>query len=243
MSGSFTEAKDSLLNIGSNVYEEFYNKLVSSEELPLLFTTALLIGFNRHVYQLIIKQQSSLVFTTFEDNDLFSIFDCYAKCRFEQIVQKFEDLKPSIISQPLLTNSIIKLNYEFKNNVVKEIIKSSSTVAISYIALIIQEDPDRVQSWIQSNISQGLSAKIDDIDKIVYYVETNKLNMVLLKAIEFSNRCYNSSVAKIHQGIYLKQISVSDEDLKEVKPMAIERGNRLADYDVVMEDYIRTLNN
>jgi hypothetical protein len=241
MSSNFSEAKDSLLNIGSNVYEDFYKKLVTEEELSLLFVTTLLIGFNRHVYQLIIRQQNNLVFTVFEDNDFFSFFDCYAKCRFEQIVQKFEELKPQITSQPLIANSLTKLNHEFKNNIVKEIIKSCQSVSINYIAGVVKEDAERVQNWIQSNISQGLPAKIDDIDKIVYFRETNKLNATITKALEFSNRCFNNSVAKINENILLKNIQICDEDLKQVKPVPLERGNKHGgnDMDIIMEDFIR----
>jgi hypothetical protein len=242
MSGNFSEAKDSLLNIGSDIYDDFYKKLVSLEELTLLFIVTLLIGFNRHIYQLIIKQQNNLVYTIFEDNDCFAIFDCYAKCRFDQIVLKFEELKPNILAQPLLFNNLIKLNFEFKNNIVREIIKCCSIVSIDYIASIVQEnDTEKIQHWIQSNISQGLSAKIDDIDKIVYFREANKMNSILTKTLEFSNRCYSNSVTKINQNIIIKPIKFDKDDTKDFKIMQFDRGNKHSDYDLNMEDVIRNM--
>jgi hypothetical protein len=229
LTGSYHESRDHFLNIGSEIYNNVFTHLISENDILLIFIVTLLLTYNNDMYMLIVKLTNNLVYNYFEDNNIFQMFDNYSKCRYDIIVENFEEIKPSLCQSAYISNYINTINYEFKNNILKEIINNSSCVSIAYIAQTIKEDTEVVKTICCENINAGFPAKIDDIDNLIYSRKTNKMTETLNKTIDFCNMNYLRSVNKIIANVSAHQPKLKDEDYSDKQVIhlekKLERGN------------------
>lgn len=101
-------------------------------------------------------------------------------------------------SDPILIGGRSKINYEVKYSITKEIINSSSVVAIDYISAIVREKPDFIENWILSGIGEGvLKVRIDDIKKLVYAKTKQDVNDTILKTLNFAKESYANSIKNL----------------------------------------------
>jgi hypothetical protein len=163
------------------------------------------------------------VYQIFEDHNwCVELLENYSKCRFDIISIEFEKLRTKIRSDPFLVNNANKINFDFKSNIVREIVRSSSSVSIKYISDIIKEKDSNVEIWILNGISDGsIRAKIDDIDKVIYSHESNTLLSTYNKATEFAKRQYVNSINKLISSLSVK---INYEvDKSTLKPLKMEK--------------------
>jgi hypothetical protein len=138
---------------------------------------------------------------------------------------EFEKISERILSDPLLANNFSRINYEVKNNILKEILKSCSAVSIDYLTKTLREkDPLRVENWILNGIGEGyFKVRIDDIDKIVYAQEIRSLENSIYKTVEFSKRTYNNSLAKIGSSVFNRSIEYKELNFEDLKKYSTDK--------------------
>ena len=154
----------------------------------------------------------SLIFEV--DYEEFKILlDSYAKCRYDYVVDEFEAYKKNISNDCFTMNNLIKINYEIKNNILKEILNSCSKVELKYLSKVLREkDVDKIENWIFSgNLHGYYRAKIDDIDKIVYVEDDDSVADNIWKVVDLSKTLYSQSVMKILNSVGNKS------DIQEVE--------------------------
>ncbi len=225
INGNFVEAADTVLNVNQNIYEEAW-KILSEADLAFYNTLTLLICFKRHVLKEVQVLSHSMIYKFFEDYpDYFLQLENYSKCRFDWIIEEFEKLQEKVQSDPLLANNFFKINFEVKNNILKEILKSCSSVSIQYLTQILREkDSFKIENWIFSGISEGnLKVRIDDVDKVVYAQEIDSMSNSVTKTLEFTRNTYNNSITKILQTVGVRSVDLRDCDMEELKKYSIER--------------------
>jgi hypothetical protein len=172
---------------------------------------------------LVIKLQNNLVYNVFEDNNIFPLFENYSKCRFDTIISKYEEMKQDLINSSYISNYYMNINAYIKNNILKEIIKNSSSVSISYIAETIKEDIELVKFWVCENIISGLPARLDDIDNIVYFRNTNKMTETINKTLDHCNWNYLNSVNKIISNISTRFPKLKEEDVVDKQVIHLDK--------------------
>jgi hypothetical protein len=199
ISGHFSEAADLLLNINQNIYEDFWN-FVNPNDMALYFTLSILINFKLNVLKEIQKLSQTLVYNFFEENpELFEILENYSKCRYDWITLFLEKLQVRITSDPFQMNNCIKMSYLVKNNILFNILKTTSSVPINYLSYILNEKNHIIiENWILSGISEGkFKVKIDDIDRVVYSSEISSLENTIGKTLGVSRKVHVNSINKI----------------------------------------------
>jgi hypothetical protein len=172
---------------------------------------------------LVVKLQNNLVYNIFEDNYIFPLFENYSKCRYDTIVNKYKEMTHELVESTYTSNFFAKINSEFKNNILKDIINNSSCVSISYIAETLIEDIGVVKVWVCDNIYSGLPARLDDIDNIVYSKQANKMNETVSKTLDFCNRNYLNSVNKIISNISVRLPKLKEEDIAEKQVVHLDK--------------------
>lgn len=217
LNGNFHDAAETILNIGQNIYDEFWN-LVNEADLIRYITLSLFVSFRRPLLAQIGMNAQLLAYKLFEDyTHSLDLLENYSKCRYEIITSEFEKIQLEIAKDPFLANNYIKINFDVKNNILKEILTASSVVSISYLSKVLKEkDTNKIENWILNFISEGvIKVKIDDIDKIVYATKQNSLDELLKKGSDFSNKTYHSSLMKIFNNLSTKNIEVKEEDFND----------------------------
>lgn len=225
INGNFIEAADTVLNVKQNIYDEAW-KIVSESDLAFYFTLSLLICFKRHVLKEVQMLSQSMIYRFFEDFPHYiELLENYSKCRFDIITEEVEKLQEKIHTDPLTANNFTKINFEIKNNILKEILKSCSSVSIAYLSSILREkDTQKIENWIFMGISEGyLQVRIDDIDKTVYAQEISTMRNSVQKTLEFSKSTYNNSINKILGNIGVRTVDLRDVELDEFKKYPIEK--------------------
>jgi hypothetical protein len=234
LSGNYYESRDHLLNITTDIYSGVYTNIISENDLLTLFIVTLLLTFNKELYSLVIKLTNNLVYNYFEDTNTFPIFENYSKCRYDLIINKFEEMKPSLLESPYISNYLGMINYDLKNNILKEIIRNTTCVSLSYISEILREDISVVKTWCCDNILSGLPAKLDDIDDMIYSKKINKMDETINKTLDFCSRNYLAGIKKIVSNIYAKQLKLKDKDYYDKQSVyldkKLERGNSGIEY-------------
>jgi hypothetical protein len=234
LSGNYYESRDHFLNITTDIYSGVYTDLISENDLLTLFIITLLLTFNKELYSLVIKLTNNLIYNYFEDTNTFPIFENYSKCRYDMIIKKFEEMKPSLLNSAYISNYFGKINHDLKNNILKEIIRNTTCVSISYISDILNEDINVIKTWCCDSIVSGLAAKIDDIDNMVYSKKINKMDETINKTLDFCSRNYLSGIKKVVSNISAKQLKLKDEDYHDKQSVyldkKLERGNSGTEY-------------
>jgi Mg/Co/Ni transporter MgtE len=210
---SITESAESLKNISLNVYEEVW-KIVSEEDFAFYAIITLLLNFKRSFLKEIQIVNQSLVNKILEDNsDYYELLEHYTKCKYEDLIENFDKMKLRMANDPLLSKNLMKIIYDFKNNILKEILQATSCIKISKLSLILRENENYVENWILTGISNGnIKVKIDDVDKIIYSREVSTKNECVRSTNEFSFKTYSNSLK-----IIMSSISAKNVELKNVK--------------------------
>ena len=238
--GMFHEAAKDSISISKNIFSGVW-KLISEEDLAFYFTITHLVSFNRKVLKQIQSNNSGLISFIFEgDYEEFKILlDSFAKCRYDYVVNEFEEYKKNFSKDYFLKNNLIKIDYEIKNNILEEILNSCAKVELKYLSKVLREkDVDKIENWILSGISQGkYRAKIDDIDKIVYCEDDDSVAHNVSKVVDLSKTLYTQSVMKILNSVGNKNdIQLELEGFKNfsVEKMKIVQ-RRLGENDMIVD--------
>jgi hypothetical protein len=225
ISGAFREAFDDCIMISNNLYDPVWN-LINENDLALYFTITLLISFNRKILKEVQSQSSILIYNVFQGDyeEYHNFLENYAKCRYDFVTDEFQKFKRKLLSDPLVMNNLIKINYEVKTNILREILNSCSKVGLNYLSKILYEkDIEKIENWILSGISEGYyRVKIDDIDKIVYSDQQELLNENISNVVDLSKRVYNQSIIKIMNSI-VSRVEIKEIHLDEFKKYRLEK--------------------
>lgn len=125
-------------------------------------------------------------------------------------------MKKGILSDPLICEDFLRINRELKLNIIKEIVKCSSAVSIDFLATTVKESPEVLEDWILFGISDGsIRVRIDDIEKVLYSVESDCVSTTISKTLEYMKRSYDNSVIKL--------ISLSSSSMYNDSQMILEK--------------------
>jgi hypothetical protein len=161
-----------------------------------------------------------LIYRIFEDYEKgLQLLENYSRCRFDIVSDEFEKMKEKLNNDPLVTNNFMKINRTLKNNIIEEVIKSSSTVPISYLSNLVKEnDTQKIESAIIMLIGEGrVRAKIDDIEKVVFSHEISSMTATYNKTIEFAKKVYGKSLEKIISSVIVEKPKLKEEDKRNIK--------------------------
>ena len=97
-----------------------------------------------------------MIYKLFEEySNYLTVLENFSKCRYNIVCSHLESIIKGAETDPFLVGLRSKLNYEIKNNIIKEIIGSSSVVSIEYLSTLLKEKAEFVENWILSEISEG----------------------------------------------------------------------------------------
>ncbi len=131
----------------------------------------------------------------------FDIIFNYGKCRFASICQEFNSkLIYQINSDLILYHYSRRIVEEFKENIIKQIVKSSSSIPIDYLSNLVKENSSFVEKTVVNLIISGnLNCRIDKINKIILSLENSSIHSTYKKGLSFSDKTYFDLVSKLIQ--------------------------------------------
>ncbi len=230
--GDFSTSLETAMNIKQNIY---YNAwaIVSEADFAFYSSLSLLVCFKRSTLKEIPSLSNYMINKSFEDYPAnVEILENYSKCKYDIIAKQFEEMKPRIKSDPIISSNLTKINFEVKNNMLREILKISSKVSIDYLSSVLrEEDKVKLENWILLGISDGyLRVKIDDIEKVVYSSEISLKNSIIEKARNLAMRTYDHSVMKILQNVGNDKLDLKNKDVSNMRKYVVERARGMGDY-------------
>jgi hypothetical protein len=223
--GVFHESAEDSILISNNIYEGVWN-LINENDLAFYLTLSQLISFNRKILNQIQSNSDVLIYNLFQGDyeEYENVLDNYSMCRYDCVTEEFEKYKQIINSDPLLSLNYVKINFEIKNRILREILNNCSKVGLNYLSKILKErDDGKIENWILSGISEGhYYVKIDDIEKIVYSEEQDVERVNMFKVLNMSKKVYSQSIFKILNGIGNK-IDIKEIDIERYKKYYIDK--------------------
>lgn len=164
-----------------------------------------------------------LIYRIFEDYEKeLQLLEHYFRCRFDIVAEEFEKLKEKLNNDSLVINNLLKINKALKSNIIEEVIKSSSTVPLSYLSSLIKErDTSKIENSIINLIFEGkIKAKIDDIENVVVSHEISNTTATYYKTVEFAKKIYGKSIEKIISSSIVEKPKINEnikQNFKELK--------------------------
>ena len=123
------------------------------------------------------------------------IIENYTKCKFASICNEFEGIKENIKKDPLLESYLLKANKILKENILIQIIKSSSSISVSQLSSMTLESNNVVLEIIYSLINNGqINCRIDLINNVIVTNDINQNSVVMQKVLENSQKTYSNCI-------------------------------------------------
>lgn len=197
--GKFFHAEEEIINMSQNIYPEFHEKLLSHESLSFYIVVVLLICFKRHVIHSVQTTTSCLTYKLIEDNpEQFEIIESYSKCRFAQVCLDFDFFKVKISEDPLIAPFLSKMNSVLKENIIQQIVKSSTSIPLKTLSELVNEPKEYIKSLLINMInSNTVTCKFDDITNNIVNVEVKQANLTVEKVLESTGKFYFQAIEKL----------------------------------------------
>ena len=184
--GDYDKASKSLLQIKNNISEDFFEYL-KEEDLAFYFAFCLLYNFNTTSYKEVLSNNDLYVYKLYDKYPkFFNIVDSYYKCDYLIVNNEFNTkLKDKINKDPFLCGFCDKIEKNFKEKILKEIMSFTSEISFKTIADLLVIDKKKAVDMIV-NLIQGnkINAIIDDINEIVIMKKPNEMNDLLNRSNE-----------------------------------------------------------
>ena len=183
--GKYEEASQKILQVQNSVCDDFYN-YVKEEDLAFYFSFCLLYNFNSDSYKQVLSNNNTLVYKLYDKyNKFFEILDQYYKCDYLKVNSDFNKiLKEKISRDPFLAGFASKIEYKFKQKILKEILSFSSGINFETIQnlLILNKKEDAANIVFDLIKNEKIPAIIDDIEGTVIVKEKEPINEILEKS-------------------------------------------------------------
>ena len=237
--GKYEEALKKLLKIKNNIYEEFLN-YVKEEDLAFYFAFCLLYSFNISDYKEVLSNNDIYVYKLYDKyRDLFDVVDAYYKCDYLKVNNEFNNnLCKKISKDPFLSGDLTKIELNFKEKILKEILSFSSEISYKTISDLLVVNKGQVSEMVFNLVQNDRENNyiIDDIDEVIIRKETNPMNELLEKSnkilednldelIKFSQKNIKNKITSIEgKGLTRKSMNSAEMDRYMMMMMGGEMG-------------------
>ena len=237
--GKYEEALKKLLKIKNNIYEEFFN-YVKEEDLAFYFAFCLLYSFNISDYKEVLSNNDIYVYKLYDKyRDLFDVVDAYYKCDYLKVNNEFNNnLCKKISKDPFLSGDLTKIELNFKEKILKEILSFSSEISYKTISDLLVVNKGQVSEMVFNLVQNDRENNyiIDDIDEVIIRKETNPMNELLEKSnkilednldelIKFSQKNIKNKITSIEgKGLTRKSMNSAEMDRYMMMMMGGEMG-------------------
>ena len=183
--GKYDEACTTILQVKSNISDEFY-KYINEKDLAFYFSFCLLYNFNSNNYKKVLSNNNTLVYKLYDKyNEYFRIVDDYYKCDYLKVNSEFnKKLKDIINKDPFLSGFSEDIENKFKKKILKEILSFASEISFDTIQniLLLKKKDDAVDMVVDLIRKEQINALIDDIEGIVIMKEKKPIDEILEKS-------------------------------------------------------------
>mmetsp|Transcript_17678 Transcript_17678/g.18325 ORF Transcript_17678/g.18325 Transcript_17678/m.18325 type:complete len:463 (+) Transcript_17678:3-1391(+) len=207
VNGKFLLAEEEILGISNSIFPEVFEKIIDKDSLFFYIILIMLVCYKKQIIDNLQISTQCYGYKLIESSpERFSIIFNYGKCKFATICREFNT---SILSQigtdHILAHYADKINEDFKENIITQVVKSSESVPIKYLSDLISEKPELIERMVVSLIKNGnLNYRIDKVNKLIVALEsttsfqTYKRSLVFTEKTHFStlNRLLNKCVVR-----------------------------------------------
>ena len=188
--GQFDGISRTILNIKQNISDRTF-ELIDEEDFSFYISLSLLIDFDlSHLQELLVDNESFAYDMNDNHPNDFNILKQYSKAQFEDVIAYVDQIKDRLYSDPFLFRNADDIITKIKKNILKEILKSSSSVKLSYLNDLLKiGNQTKLEIWVFELIDKNkMNIIYDDIDKVIYMKKEDPLEEAVSNSILTSQK-------------------------------------------------------